>query len=162
MDGAVGLRLELCSAGGNARAGEAALPAAPGRGRRLGKILIMDDSLIVRDTMRQQLVLLGYEVVASCDGQEAREVFRQAREAGQPFDAVILDLMVPTGWGGEQTLTELLKLDPGVKALVCSGSLSNPAGHYKRLGFRGVLSKPYALGELRGVVEAVLSPARAF
>jgi hypothetical protein len=37
--------------------------------------------------------------------------------------------MVADGWGGERTLDELLKLDPEVKALVCSGSLDRPKAH---------------------------------
>jgi len=160
MNGAIGLRLEQYSAGGDVNGGESSCLAASGRGRRLGRILIMDDSRVVRETMHRQLAVLGYEVVASVDGKEAHEVFRQAHGSGRPFDAVILDLMVPDGWGGERTLSELRKLDPGVKALVCSGSLTNPAAHYRRLGFCGVLSKPYALGELRQVVAAALSPAR--
>jgi len=119
----------------------------------------MDDDPMVRETMRRQLTVFGYEVVASMEGREAVAVFEQARGSGQPFDAVILDLLVPAGWGGEQTLPELVRLDPGVKALVCSGSLTGTAERYERQGFCGVLSKPYALGELRGLLDAVLSPS---
>jgi CheY-like chemotaxis protein len=119
----------------------------------------MDDDRIVRDTMRRQLVIFGFEVVEAADGREAVDVYRWARESGQPFDAVILDLLIPDGWGGEETLAELLKLDPGVKALVCSGSLARPVAEYRQQGFCGVLGKPYALGELRTVVEAALPAA---
>ncbi len=116
----------------------------------------MDDDRMVLETMRRQLVIFGYEVVTSVHGEDAVNAFRQAREAGQSFDAVILDLKVPVGWGGEQTLLELLRLDPGVKVLACSGSLSGPVGDYERKGFCGVLNKPYAMGDLRGVLEAAL------
>lgn len=159
MEGFIGLRLEQRSASGAGGAEESAFPATSGRGPRRGRVLVMDDDRTVRETMRRQMVILGYEVVVTADGQEAVAAYRQGREEGQPFDAVILDLMVPSGWGGEQTLAELLKLDPGVKALVCSGSLSGPVAAYRMQGFCGVLSKPYALGELRGVVEAALAPA---
>jgi len=73
--------------------------------------------------------------------------------------SLILDLLVPAGWGGEQTLVELLRLDPEVKALVCSGTLREPRAYYERQGFRGVLGKPYSLTELRGQVEALI-PAK--
>ena len=135
---------------------ESAHPAASGRGPRRGRILIMDDDPLVRETMRRQLAIFGYEVADVVHGEEAVSVFRQALEARRPFDVVILDLMVPGGWGGERTLPELTKLDPGVKALVCSGSLSGPTAEYERKGFCGVLSKPYAIGDLRGAVEAAL------
>jgi len=120
----------------------------------------MDDDRMVRETMLRQLTVCGYEVAAAVHGEDALCAYRQALEAGKPFDAVILDLQVETGWGGEQTLAELLRLDPGVKALVCSGSLEGPKTHYENKGFRGVLGKPYSLTELRGQVESLL-PAPA-
>jgi CheY-like chemotaxis protein len=158
MNGSVGLRLEQYSGSGTAGSEESAHPAASGRGPRRGRILVMDDERMIRETMRRQLAIFGYEVVAVADGREAVAAFRLAREAGQPFDAVILDLVVPTGWGGEQTLSELLKLDPGVKALVCSGSMAGTVRDYERKGFCGVLGKPYAMGELRVMVQAALPP----
>jgi CheY-like chemotaxis protein len=110
----------------------------------------------VRETMRRQLAIFGYEVAATVHGEDALSAYRQAREAGQPFDAVILDLMVADGWGGEQTLSELLRLEPDVQALLCSGTLSGPVAEDRRKGFCGVLSKPYGMSELRGVLEAAL------
>lgn len=130
--------------------------AAPGRGPRRGRVLVMDDDRMVRETMRRQLVICGFEVVASANGEGAVSAYRQAQQDGQPFDAVILDLLVENGWGGEQTLIELLKLDPGVKALVCSGTLEGPKAHYVQKGFRGVLGKPYSLACLRGELESVI------
>ena len=155
----VGLSLEPRSGSREGQTEESAHLAAPGRGPRRGRILIMDDDRMVRETMCRQLAIFGYEVAAAVHGEDAVSAYRQARETGRPFEVVILDLMVANGWGGEQTLSELLRLDPGVKALVCSGSLSGPVADYERKGFCGVLSKPYAMEELRGVVEAVLPAA---
>jgi CheY-like chemotaxis protein len=135
--------------------------AARGRGPRRGRVLVMDDERMVRDMMRRQLVIFGFEVVAAVNGQEAVNAYRRAHEDGRPFDVVILDLRVPSGWGGEQTISELLKFNPGVRALVCSGSLSGPVDAYKRLGFCGVLGKPYAMAELRAAVEAALPTSTA-
>ena len=53
-------------------------------------------------------------------------------------------------------LGELRRLDPDVKALLCSGSLSGKTAEYLALGFRAVLAKPYSLGALRSVVEGVV------
>lgn len=153
----VGLSLEPHSGSGSGgRSEESAHIAASGRGPRRGRILIMDDEHLVREIMRRQLVILGYEVAAAVHGEDAVSAYLQAREAGQTFDVVILDLKVPDGWGGEQTLVELLRLDPGVKALVCSGSLEGSKAHYEKKGFCGVIGKPYSLADLRGQLEAVL------
>lgn len=151
----VGLDLEPRSGSRAEQTEESAHIATPGRGPRRGRILIMDDDHLVRETMRRQLAICGYEVTAAVHGEDAVSAYRQALDAGQPFDAVILDLMVPNGWGGEQTLAELLKLNPGVKALVCSGTLEGPKARYKKKGFHGVLAKPYSLVDLRGELEEV-------
>jgi len=136
---------------------ESAHQAASGRGPRRGRILIMDDESQVREIMYRQLAICGYEVMAAVHGEEAVKAYSQALEAGRPFDAVILDLLVANGWGGERTLDELLRLDPGVRALVCSGTLAGPRKHYEKKGFRGFIGKPYTLAELRGELETVLS-----
>jgi len=47
-------------------------------------------------------------------------------DSGQFFDAVILDLTVKGGMGGKDTVKELLKTDPQVKAIVSSGYSSDP------------------------------------
>jgi CheY-like chemotaxis protein len=118
----------------------------------------MDDNQLVREMIRRQLVVLGYEVELAADGREAVVAYEQARGNGKPFDMVVLDLLVDGGWGGEQALAELRKLDPGVKAMVCSGLLSRSVEAYKRQGFGSVLAKPYTLSDLRVKLDELLSP----
>lgn len=157
MKGSPRLNQEQRSGSGMRRSGDEAFPLVVySRGPRRGKVLIMDDDTLVRDIMKRHLMVLGYEVVGTAHGQETVAAFQEARQAGQPFDAVILDLIIPLGWGGEQTLGELLKIDPGVKALVCSGTLHGPAEHYRNLGFFGVLEKPYLQAQLLDLVAAAV------
>ena len=136
---------------------ELSLPAASGRGPRRGRILVMDDDRQLRDMLRRQLAVFGFEVELVAEGREAVAAYAKARGDGKPFDMVVLDLLVDGGWGGERTLAELRGLDPGVKAMVCSGSLSGPPDVYSRQGFGAVLAKPYSLEELRRKVESSLS-----
>lgn len=156
MDAAIGLHLHQYSGSGSDKGGAPERLAANGRGPRRGRILIMDDEPAVCATMARQLAIFGFEAEARSDGEAAVDAFRLAREGGCPFDAVILDLVVDNGWGGERTLGELRRLDPDVKALLCSGSLSGRTAEYLALGFRAVLAKPYSLSALRSVVEGVV------
>jgi two-component system, cell cycle sensor histidine kinase and response regulator CckA len=78
-----------------------------------GKVLLMDDEDMVRQTLDKMLSHLGYQVVLAGDGEEAIELFTLARESGQPFDAVILDLTVPGGMGGQEAMEELRQIAPG-------------------------------------------------
>ena len=63
---------------------------------------------------------------------------------------VILDLTIPGGMGGVETLKELQKIDENVVAVVSSGYSSSVAG-----SFHGVLPKPYTLANLRKMIESV-------
>ena len=48
------------------------------------------------------------------------------RESGQPFAAVIMDLTVPGGMGGKETIEKLLEIDSDVKVVVSSGYATDP------------------------------------
>ena len=86
-----------------------------------GRILFMDDEETIRKFAREILSAFGYEVECVKDGHSAIASYRAAMERGQPFDGVILDLTIPGGLGGKETVQQLLALDPKVKAIVSSG-----------------------------------------
>lgn len=114
-----------------------------------GRLLIMDDDQAVRSAAAELLETIGYEVATAADGSEAVELYTRAMEEGHPFDAVVLDLTVPEGVGGRETMTRLLAIDPGVKAIVSSGYSTDPVmANYREHGFSGVAVKPYRLAEL--------------
>jgi two-component system, cell cycle sensor histidine kinase and response regulator CckA len=124
-----------------------------------GRILVMDDEAIMRDLFRDMLRLLGYEAEVVNDGQEAVELFEKAKRQGRPFVKAILDLTVPCGMGGEETIKELLKIDPTVKAIVSSGYPNDPViKNYEQYGFRAALSKPYLMRELQETLFRLDSP----
>ena len=122
-----------------------------------GRILVMDDEEIVREVVEQMLVYLGYEVVFVADGSQAIERYRESRESGASFDLVILDLTVPGGMGGKETMEHLLKIDPEVKVLVSSGYSTDPVmAEYRKFGFSGVIGKPYEIKTLGDALSLVL------
>ena len=75
--------------------------------------------------------------------------------------AVLLDLTIPGGMGGRETLAHLQAIDPQVRAIVSSGYATDPLmAHYKAYGFRGVLRKPYTVEGLEEVLQRVLEDRR--
>ena len=125
--------------------------------RASGRILVMDDEEPIRQLARRMLEFLGYEVETASGGDEALARYRESREAGSPFDAVILDLTVPGGMGGRETLQRIRELDPGVKAIVSSGySHDQVLSSFQEHGFRAVIAKPYRMEELSRVVFDVI------
>jgi PAS domain S-box-containing protein len=131
--------------------------AAAARGH--GRLLIMDDDDAVRSAAGELLETIGYQVVAAADGAEAVELYRQAIDEGHRFDAVILDLTVPDGIGGRETMSRLAEIDPGVTAIVSSGYSTDPVmANYREHGFAGVAVKPYRLAELASTLQRLIGP----
>ena len=128
-----------------------------------GRILLMDDDAMVRMVTAEGLTRFGCTVVATSDGQEAVQRFRDAVAQQRPFDGVLLDLTVPGGMGGQETLEVLKGLDPAVRAVVFSGYSNAPVlSNFKDHGFVGALAKPFRLTELEPVVRLLVSkPALA-
>jgi len=121
-----------------------------------GRILIMDDQEAILTMLCRMLNRMGYETDTSLEGNEAIEKYRDAYQSQNPFDLVILDLTVPGGKGGKETIFELLKIDPKVKALVSSGYSNDPImSNYEDYNFCGVLPKPYTKPELSEVLSKV-------
>jgi PAS domain S-box-containing protein len=121
-----------------------------------GKILVMDDEEIVRDVAIKMLCAIGYRVETSIDGKETIELYQKAKSAGDPYDAVIMDLTIPGGMGGRETIEKLREIDPSVNAVVSSGYANDPImAEYKEHGFSGVIPKPYDMKELGRIVKEV-------
>jgi PAS domain S-box-containing protein len=126
-----------------------------------GKILVMDDEEIVRHVLGRMLARLGYEAEFARDGRQAIEMFVQAHGSGQVFAAVILDLTVPGGMGGKETIERLLEIDPRVKAVVSSGYSDDPImADFTKYGFSGVIAKPYKISELGKILQGVVMGQR--
>ncbi len=128
-------------------------PLSKGKGR----ILVMDDEESVREILGQILKYLGYEVELTSEGEEALSTYAQALAKGCRFDAVILDLTVPGGLGGKETIARLRELDPEVKAIVSSGYSNDPVlANYQAYGFSGLVAKPFRVEELGQVLKEAL------
>jgi two-component system, cell cycle sensor histidine kinase and response regulator CckA len=122
-----------------------------------GKILVMDDEEAVLEVADEILAYLGYEAVCARNGEDALELYRKIDEAGEKFVAIIADLTIPGGMGGEEMAKVLLETDPGVKIIVSSGYNNDPImSEYGSYGFSGVICKPYLVEDVSRVLAEVL------
>ena len=122
-----------------------------------GRILLMDDEEALRIMTGRTLESLGYEVEFAIDGAEALDLFKDARESDKPFDVVILDLTIPGGMGGKETLKKLQEIDSEVRAIVCSGYSNDPVmSNFREYGFSGMVPKPFETKELSKALHEVL------
>jgi CheY-like chemotaxis protein len=84
-------------------------------------------------------------------------MYRKYHNVSRPYDAVILDLTIVGGMGGEEALRQLKEIDGNVRAIVSSGyNTDETEADYLAKGFTGVLSKPYRSADLGRVLKSVL------
>ena len=122
-----------------------------------GRVLIVDDEEAIRALVEFTLSRLGYEVTEAETALDGVNIYREKLEAGQRFDAVILDLTLPGGMGGKEALKRLIEIDPTVNAIVSSGyAMDATMSRYQDYGFRGVIAKPYEAAELGKIVHEVI------
>ena len=121
------------------------------------RILFMDDDERIRIVLREMLDHLGFGVVCTQNGEEAIEAYRRAQKDGRGFDAVIMDLTVIDGMGGDRAIERLREIDPAVKAVISSGFTDAPVmKSFKDYGFSAVIVKPYKIEHLKELLDTLL------
>lgn len=116
-------------------------------------ILLAEDDELIRNNCVQLLTKFGYTILAAPDGDSALELYHQKQHR---IDLVILDLNMP-GMGGEKSLSELLKINPGARVMITSGKSDN--GSLKNIvesGAKGYIEKPYKIEQLLNAIRDVL------
>jgi len=113
----------------------------------MASILVADDDVSVRFTIRDFLESVGHSVTEACSGKECMTILDQ----GGDFDAVIIDVIMPEK-DGVETMREIKRSRPDLKVVVTSGGgrsrnleLLDVA---KVLGADAVLSKPFTQSQL--------------
>lgn len=126
-----------------------------------GKILVMDDEEFIRDISGEMLKLMGYSSAAASDGAEALKLIAEAESCGEPFDGVILDLTIPGGMGGKETLAEVRKKYPDMPVFSSSGFSEDPVmSSPEDFGFTGSIRKPYRKDELAALLNRYMVKKR--
>src|ERR1700754_1247001 len=132
--------------------GHATLARCGARGPDVPRILVVDDDVTIRDSIKLVLETIGIETIPAENGERALEAFERAG-----CDGAIVDLMMP-GMSGLETVCALREKAPELPIVVVSGSLtrSSNAPELMRLAteLKGVsiLAKPFRLSELLQVV----------
>jgi len=108
-------------------------------------ILVVDDEEIVQKLFPKILSRLSYRVSVCKDGDEA---VRYYAEHWEDIDAVIIDMIMPS-MGGKETFLEMKKINPEVKAILCSGyTFNGDAQEALENGAVGFVQKPVQYAEL--------------
>lgn len=109
------------------------------------RILIIDDNTSIHDDVRkilgvtdredvdldaQAAALFGkkaaapddvaFEIDSAYQGQEGLEMVRRAAEAGRPYAMAFVDVRMPPGWDGIETISRIWKLYPDLQVVICT------------------------------------------
>ena len=124
--------------------------------RGSGTVLVVDDEEYVRTVAARMLKMCGFDVLVALDGREATDLFRHH---SAEIVLVLLDLTMPQ-LDGEETLRELRRIRPDLKAVLSSGySEQDVTDRFGGKGLARFIQKPYRPGQLIAVVREVLKPA---
>jgi two-component system chemotaxis response regulator CheY len=105
----------------------------------MAKVLIVDDSLIMRSILSSMVVKAGHEVIGEASG--GTEAFRMYRELNP--DMVTLDIQMEEG-DGLTCLKDILRLDPEAKVvMVTARGDPQMETRARSLGAIGYVSKPF-------------------
>ncbi|HEU4402450.1 MAG TPA: sigma-54 dependent transcriptional regulator [Candidatus Polarisedimenticolia bacterium] len=119
-------------------AADRAIARQPGAREDAGRILVIDDEAIIRDVLQEILTREGHSLALVPDAEAGLEALDR-----EPFDLVVLDLMLP-GMGGLETLKEIKRRDPDqvVVMITAYGSVET-AVQAMRTGAHDYLTKPF-------------------
>ncbi len=123
-----------------------------------GRVLVVDDEKSQRYIARKFLVKAGYTVTESISGTAALALFKAAHDEGkpQPYDAVVLDMMMEDGFDGLEAMKAIRELYPEIAVLIASGHApSDRSAEAVHLGAKW-LQKPYSMKALLSEISEVM------
>ena len=120
------------------------------------RILVMDDEEMIRQLMASMMDRLGYAYEMAVEGGEAVELYRNAKAAGKPFDALILDLSNKIGLDGKTAMQQILEINPEAIGIVASGYAQDPViSEPREYGFCRAIAKPYSIKNLKKILDEI-------
>ena len=112
------------------------------------RILVVDDEEILRDTIEEMLIILGYDVELAKDAKEALEIAKK-----EYFPLIITDLMMPK-IDGTQLCKQIREINETAVIYAFSGFLTEvDSDQLKDVGFDGHLCKPVKMEVLKHAIE---------
>jgi CheY-like chemotaxis protein len=119
----------------------------------MSRILIVEDTKLMQDTLVDVLSATGHDITTADDGLKAVEMVA----AGAVFEIIITDIIMPE-MDGIQTILELQTMLPLAKIVAISGGSARMEKAQgletaKRLGAVAVLEKPFEVDALLAAVD---------
>ncbi len=119
------------------------------------RVLVVDDELIMRDSLSDWLREDGYEVVAVEDGTRAI-----GKVKGERWDVVIVDLKMP-GMNGIEVMREVRKIDEGIPVIIMTAYATvDTAVKAMKEGAYDYIAKPFNPEEIGLTIRKIITQQR--
>jgi diguanylate cyclase len=148
------------------------------------RIIVIDDNSQIHDDFRKTLtgsqapaalndleaaifdepvakpdVNLAFELEHATQGRDGFRMVEKAIEAGNPFSVAFVDMRMPPGWDGVETVENLWRADPDLQVVICTAYADYSWEEISaRLGFTDqllILKKPFDSMEVRQIAAAL-------
>src|SRR5205085_758668 len=128
---------------------------APVSNKTKGRILIVDDELVVRDSLGKWFTSEGYTARPASGAREALEIIQQTE-----FDIALIDIKMP-GMDGMELQARLREADPDLTVIIMTGYASvDTAVQALKRGAYDYITKPVDPDELSHLVSNALEHKR--
>jgi two-component system cell cycle sensor histidine kinase/response regulator CckA len=138
-----------------AAANAAKLPAQRKQWSGGGRVLLVEDEDTVRAVAERALVRQGYEVTTASDGEVGLEALVRAIGAGEEFDLVVSDVVMPS-MDGPAMAREIRERRPQLPVLFMSGYAEEQLRREIDIPNMYFLAKPFSVAQICSAVEDVL------
>jgi nitrogen-specific signal transduction histidine kinase/CheY-like chemotaxis protein len=140
-----------------ASSGRRTAPKSPRGAPAVPCVLVVDDDEMVRKSLTRMLTSLGYSVVTAASGREAVATYGMF---GSSVDVVIIDMAMPD-LDGRECFQALHRLNPHVKAILCTGGPGDAATRdMVGQGMVDFIQKPYQAEQLAAAIAKALATPR--
>jgi DNA-binding NtrC family response regulator len=107
---------------------------------------------------------LSFTIDSACQGQEALEMVRASMSKKNPYLMAFIDVRMPPGWDGIETISHLWEVDPDLEVVICTAysdySWYQMATKLNRLNKFVVLKKPFEVVEVVQLVHSIAEKRR--
>jgi CheY-like chemotaxis protein len=115
------------------------------------KILVVDDTMVIREFLREVLTDEGFEVDLAEDGQEGYQMALQ-----KDYNIIFCDVHMPV-MSGIELVRKLKQVKPEVSIIMTDSFPDKMADKATQAGAICCLAKPFALNELRDIINRAIN-----
>lgn len=117
------------------------------------RVLLVEDEPLLREMMAEVLSEAGFEVTATCTGDEAAILIAD----GQKVDVLLTDVSMPGQIDGLGLAALAREVHPRLPVVFVSGRLENAVDAHRLSGPTVFIAKPYRITALLDAVDGVLA-----